>query len=50
MKVSLEREEMLSCIIALEKEKKPGEWSKSALRKLLKAMGLRSKNETRPTG
>ena len=41
MKISLEREEALVCVLALEREKKPGEWGKSALKKLLKAMGLK---------
>ena len=41
MKISLEREEAIACILALEKVKKPGEWGKSALKKLLKAMGLK---------
>jgi len=39
----LTREEKLACIIALERERKPWEWSKSALVKLLKDMGLKSK-------
>jgi len=45
MRLALTREEALSCIIALEREKKPGGWSKSALAKLLKAMGLKAKAE-----
>lgn len=43
MKLSLEREEVLAAIIAFEKEKRPGEWSKSALKKLLKAMGMKAR-------
>ena len=43
--MKLRREEMLACIIALEKEHKPGEWSKSALKKLLKAMGMKPRKE-----
>ena len=43
--MKLLREEKLACIIALEREKKPGEWSKSALKKLLKAMGLKPRLE-----
>lgn len=38
MKVSLEREEVLACVIALQREKKPGGWNKSALEKLDKAL------------
>jgi len=41
MKITLCREEVLSCVIRLENTKKPGAWDKSALRKLLKAMGLK---------
>jgi len=36
------REEKLACIIALERERKPGGWSKSALAKLLKDMGMKA--------
>lgn len=43
MKVTLCREEALACIIALEGKKRPGGWDKSALKKLLKAMGLPEK-------
>lgn len=43
--MKLIREEMLACIIALEKERKSGEWSKSALSKLLKAMNLKPRVE-----
>lgn len=41
MKITLEREEVLACIIALERRgtlKKIGEWGKSALIKLERAM------------
>ena len=41
--MKLIREEILACIIALEQQRKPGEWSKSALAKLLKAMGMKAK-------
>jgi len=41
--LSLNREEKLACIIALEGEKKHGGWSMSALAKLLKAMGMKAK-------
>jgi len=41
MKILLEREEVLACIIALEREKKPGGWSKSALKKLDASMSLK---------
>jgi len=37
--VKLTREEMLVCIIALERRKNMRGWEKSALKKLLKAMG-----------
>ncbi len=40
MKITLCREEALACVIRLENTKKPGGWDKSALKKLLKAMGL----------
>jgi hypothetical protein len=40
VKLELEREEALVCIIALENKRHPYEWQKSALSKLLKAMGL----------
>lgn len=39
--MSLNREEKLACIIAIEKQKKPDAWSKSALSKLLKEMNLK---------
>ena len=39
--MGLNREEKLSCIISLEKDRKLGEWGKSALSKLLKEMGYR---------
>ncbi len=42
MKIELEREECLACILALDKIKKPGGWHKSALKKLLKYMGMRN--------
>jgi len=39
MKVTLEREEVLACVLALEKrQKKIGEWAKSALEKLDKSL------------
>ena len=41
--MKLLREEKLACIIALEGNKKVGEWGKSALSKLLKDMGLSPK-------
>jgi len=41
--MKLTREEMLACIVALERERKPGEWCKSALSKLLKAMGMKAR-------
>ncbi len=45
MKVSIRREEILSCIIALERERKLGEWGKSALKKLLRVMGMKPRQE-----
>ena len=42
--MELLREEKLACIIALEREKKPGGWSKSVLAKLLKSMGMKPKD------
>ncbi len=39
--MKLTREERLACIIALERERKLGGWSKSALVKLLKSMGMK---------
>lgn len=41
--MKLIREEMLACIISLERESKPGAWSKSALVKLLRAMGMKAR-------
>ena len=41
MRVLLSREEALSCVVALEKIAKPCGWEKSALAKLLRAMGLK---------
>jgi len=46
MKIKLEREEVLACMIALERKgilKKIGEWGKSALMKLDGAMKERSR-------
>jgi hypothetical protein len=44
MKLSLTREEVLACIIALERKKKPSAWDKSALPKLNMALkGKRTK-------
>jgi len=42
MKIGLERDEALACVIVLENRKRPYKWEKSALKKLLKAMGLKS--------
>ena len=42
MRIELEREEALACVMALERWKRKGEWGKSALGKLLKVMGLKS--------
>ena len=41
MRIILSREEALACVLSLESERHPGEWSKSALKKLLKAMKLK---------
>ena len=41
MKITLSREEVLACVMSLENTKKLGEWDKSALKKLLKALGLK---------
>ena len=41
MRITLCREEALICVIRLENTKEPGEWEKSALKKLLKAIGLK---------
>ena len=41
MKLELEREEVLCCVMALENKKKLYPWEKSALTKLLKAMKLK---------
>ena len=38
MKVELTREEILAALIALEREKKPGGWAKSAIAKLDRAL------------
>lgn len=38
MQILLAREEILACVIALEREKKPGGWSKSALKRLDRAL------------
>ena len=40
IRVTLSRDEVLACVIVFEARKKPGEWEKSALRKLLKAINL----------
>ena len=40
--MGLTREEMLACIIALEKEK-PYQWRNSALLKILKVMNMKPK-------
>ena len=45
MKIVLSREEVLVCIIAIESQKRIGEWGKSALKKLLKSMGMGNKGE-----
>ena len=42
MKVTLDREEALALIMALENKKRLYSWEKSALDKLLEAMGLNS--------
>lgn len=39
--MNLNREEKLACIIALEKQRRIGEWGKSALKKLLNNMKLK---------
>jgi len=39
--MKLNRDEMLACIITLEKQKKPSRWSNSALKKLLSAMNMK---------
>ena len=41
MKVELEREEILACIVCLEEAKRLGEWGRAALAKLLKVMGMK---------
>ena len=41
--LELRREEALVCVIALERKKKLCSWQQGALTKLLKAMGLKSK-------
>ena len=43
--MKLNRDEMLACIIALERGGKPGAWEKSALAKLLKEMGFKPKGK-----
>lgn len=43
MKIVLNREEGLACVIALENRKKPYGWETSALNKILKAMKLKAK-------
>lgn len=40
----LNREEKLACVIALEKDKSLGAWGKSALKKLLKHIGLKARS------
>lgn len=42
----LKREEKLACIISLEKDRRIGEWGKSALRKLLKDIGLKARSDS----
>ena len=46
MKITLEREEVLACAIALERKERPHDWDKSALSKLLKALGLKPKSSS----
>lgn len=41
MKITLNREEALSCVIALERIKKLCGWERLALDKLVKGMGLK---------
>jgi len=43
--MKLNRDEMLACIITLEKQKKPSGWSKSALKKLLEGMNMKGRLE-----
>jgi len=45
MRIELEPEEVLACIIRMERARKLGDWGKSALAKLLKATGLKPKGE-----
>ena len=35
MRVTLSHDEVMACVIALEARRKPGEWEKAALEKLL---------------
>ena len=44
MKIILSREEVMACILALDKTKPYG-WRDDALRKLEKAMGLEPRNK-----
>ena len=43
--LKLRQEEALVCVIALEQKKKLYPWQQAALTKLLKAMGLKAKEE-----
>ena len=45
MRIELEREEVLACIVILERWANPGGWAESALAKLLKVMGMKPKGE-----
>ena len=48
--MKLNRDEMLACIIALERVEKPHAWEKSALTKLLKEMGFKPKDKPNAIG
>jgi len=47
VEIELEKAEALCCVMALERKKKLYAWQKSALEKLLKAMGLKPRKEVR---